>query len=276
MAHDSAIRHDAPRRVLASVGIGILAGALSGLFGVGGGILIVPGLVFFLRMGQRLAHATSLAAIIPIAASAVAGYALEGSIDWAAAAWLAGGAAMGAVAGARMLQRISEAALRRTFAGFLLLSALALLLHITDGPGRAEIGPALAAGFVLAGVMSGVLAGLLGVGGGIVVVPALILLFAMPNAVAKGTSLVVILPTALAGTLQNVKHGADLVTAGWVGLGGVVAAFAASLVSVRLDPRVSSVLFAGLLVVVAVRMLTRRQDTAHSAPRSSELESPQG
>ena len=253
--------------MLASLGVGILAGALSGLFGVGGGILIVPGLVFFLQMGQRLAHATSLAAIIPIAGSAVAGYALEGSIDWPAAAWLAGGAAVGAVVGARLLQRMSERALRRTFAGFLLLSALALLLHISDGTGRGELGPALAVGLVVAGMISGVLAGLLGVGGGIVIVPALILLFSLPNAVAKGTSLVVILPTAVAGTLQNVrKQAADLVTAGWVGLGGVVAAFVASLVSVRLDPRVSSVLFAVLLVAVAVRLLTRRQNVRSALP----------
>jgi uncharacterized protein len=242
------------------VGIGIVAGSLSGLFGVGGGILIVPGLVLILRMSQRLAHATSLAAIIPIAASGVAGYALEGSVDWPAAAWLASGAAAGAVVGAGALHRLSESTLRRAFGGFLLLSALALLLHVSDGAGRGELGLALAAGLVAAGAVSGVLAGLLGVGGGILIVPALILLFSLPNAVAKGTSLVVIIPTAMAGTVHNVrKRAADLVTAGWIGLGGVVAAFAASLASVRLDPRISSVLFAILLFAVAGRSLARRE-----------------
>jgi hypothetical protein len=210
-------------------------------------------------MKQRVAHATSLAAIVPIAASAVAGYALEGSIDWPAAGWLASGATVGAVVGAGALQRVSEPTLRRTFAAFLLLSALALLLHISDGTGRGDLGPPLAAAFLAAGFVSGVLAGLLGVGGGIVIVPALILLFSLPNAVAKGTSLVVIMPTAIAGTVQNLRAGtADLATAGWVGLGGIVAAFGASLVSVHLDPRLSSILFAALLVAVGVRMLIRR------------------
>jgi uncharacterized membrane protein YfcA len=242
-----------------AVAIGIVAGSLSGLFGVGGGILIVPGLVLILRTSQRLAHATSLAAIIPIAASGVAGYALERSVDWPAAAWLASGAAAGAVVGAGALHRLSESALRRAFAGFMLLSALALLLHVSDGAGRGDLGPALAAGLVAVGAVSGVLAGLLGVGGGILIVPALILLFSLPNAVAKGTSLAVIIPTAMAGTVLNVrKHAADLVSAAWIGLGGVVAAFAASLVSVRLDPRLSSVLFAVLLVTVAGRLLARR------------------
>jgi hypothetical protein len=262
MGRDTEVRQGTratPGRLAWTVGVGILAGGLSGIFGVGGGILIVPGLVLLLRMKQRLAHATSLAAIIPIATSAVAGYALEGSIDWPAAAWLGSGAAVGAVIGAGALHRLSERTLRQAFGGFLLLSALALLLHISDGAGRGDLGPALAAGLVAAGVISGVLAGLLGVGGGIIIVPALILLFSFPNAVAKGTSLVVIMPTAIAGTLHNVrKGGADLGTAAWVGLGGVVAAFGASLVSVRLDPRVSSVLFAVLLVAVAGRLLARR------------------
>jgi hypothetical protein len=245
-------------RVAWAVGIGIVAGGLSGLFGVGGGILIVPGLVLILRMSQRLAHATSLAAIVPIAASGVAGYALEGSVDWPAAAWLASGATAGAVVGAGALHRLSELTLGRAFAGFMLLSAVALLLHVSDGAGRGDLGPALAAALVAMGAASGVLAGLLGVGGGILIVPALILLFALPNAVAKGTSLVVIIPTAMAGTVHNVrKHAADLVAAGWIGLGRVAAAFAASLVSVRLDPRLSSVLFAVLLATVAGRLLAR-------------------
>jgi uncharacterized membrane protein YfcA len=213
-----------------------------------------------LGMDQRAAHATSLAAIVPIAASGVGGYALEGSIDWTATALLAGGSAAGANIGTRALQRLSEQTLRRAFAGFMVLAAIALLLHISEGTGRGEIDAALAGGFIAVGVVSGVLAGLLGVGGGIVIVPALVLLFAVPNAVAKGTSLAVIIPTAVVGTVQNVRRGAaDLAVAGTVGFGGVVAAFAASLVSVRLDPRLSAVLFAVLLVAVAARLLVKRE-----------------
>src|SRR5687767_9095664 len=83
-------------RLAGAAAVGILAGFLSGLFGVGGGILIVPGLIVVMRMGQRLAHGTSLAAIVPIAALAVLGYALERSVDWPAAVLIAAGAAGGA------------------------------------------------------------------------------------------------------------------------------------------------------------------------------------
>jgi uncharacterized protein len=246
------------RHIAGAVGIGILAGGLSGLFGVGGGILIIPGLVLFLGMAQRTAHATSLAAIFPIAASGVAGYALEGSVDWPAAAWLASGAAAGAVVGTNALQRLSQLTLRRGFAAFLVLSAVALLLHASEGAGRGDLDAPLVAGLITVGLLSGILAGLLGVGGGIVIVPALVLLFSIPNAVAKGTSLIVIIPTAVAGTIYNLRtRTADLSTAAWVGLGGLVAAFGASLLSVRLDPRLSSILFAILLALVAGRILTR-------------------
>ena len=238
--------------------VGVVAGALSGLFGVGGGILIVPGLVLFAGLGQRRAHATSLAAIVPIATGGVAGYALEGSVDWTAAALLAIGGAGGAVLGTRWLHRIPEQRLRRGFALFLVAAAIALVFHVSPGTGRGPIEAWTGVALIGVGLASGILAGLLGVGGGILIVPAMILLLSVPDAVAKGTSLAVIIPTALAGTIRNVRHG-DVHgrAAAAVGVGGVAAAFGASLLSVRLEPRVSSWLFAGLLVVLAVWLFRR-------------------
>lgn len=97
-------------------------------------------------------------------------------------------------------------------------------------------------------------------------VPAQILLFGIPDAVAKGTSLAVILPTALIATSRNVRTGnADLRTAAVVGLAGVVSAFLASQLAVELDPTVSSLLFAGLLAVTAARMLLRQRKKALAA-----------
>jgi uncharacterized membrane protein YfcA len=236
--------------------VGILAGALSGLFGVGGGILIVPGLVLWMGMEQRLAHGTSLAAIVPIAVSGVAAYALERAVDWPAAAFLVAGAAGGAVLGTYALSRVSQRLLRFLFGLFLLLAAAQMLIQVPGGTGRAELDIGVSVALVLIGIASGTLAGLLGVGGGIVMVPALIILLSVPDAVAKGTSLAVIIPTALVGTAGNLRHrNADIRVAAVVGLGGVASAFAASKLSVGLDPRLSSLLFAGLLVLVAARLL---------------------
>ena len=235
--------------------MGGAAGLLSGLFGVGGGILIVPGLALLLGMDQHRAHGTSLAAILPIALSGVAGYAMEGAVDWPAAGLLSIGAVAGAVIGTGLLPRIPRRALRRGFAGFLVLSAAALLVRAPEALGRGPLDPSAVAGLIGLGLLSGSVAGLLGVGGGVIMIPALVVLFSVPAAVAKGTSLVVIIPTATAGTVQNVRRGnADLPVAAVTGLAGVASAFAASLLSVRLDPTLSGALFAALLLAVALQL----------------------
>jgi hypothetical protein len=87
-------------------------------------------------------------------------------------------------------------------------------------------------------------------------VPAMVVLLGVPGAVAKGSSLAVIIPTAIVGTASNIRRGnADLRVAAIVGVSGVVSSFAASQVAVGLDERLSNRLFAALLVVVGGRML---------------------
>jgi uncharacterized membrane protein YfcA len=242
--------------LLLPAAVGASAGALSGLFGVGGGILIVPGLVLIQGMAQREAHATSLASIVPIAVAGAAGYALDGAVDWPAAGLLIAGAAAGTFAGTRLLGRIPARGLRVLFAVFLLVAAAALPFEVAGTGVRVPIDPVNGTLLVLVGFLAGTLAGLLGVGGGIVMVPGLVLLISVAEVVAKGTSLVAIIPTALVGTAGNARLGiVDVPTAAVVGLVGAVFAFLASLVSVRLDPIVAAVLFGLLLVAVAVRLL---------------------
>ncbi len=236
----------------------MLAGFLSGLFGVGGGILIVPGLVLLLGMEQRLAHGTSLAAIVPIALAGVAGYAVDGAVDWTAGALVTVGAAGGALIGTTALRAISDNWLRAVFAAFLLLTAARLFFPVTVAMGRGPLDPVAVAGLVGVGVVSGAMAGLLGVGGGIVIVPALVLGFSVPDAVAKGTSLLVIIPTGLVGTVGNIRAtNVNLPLAAVVGALGVASAFGGSQLSTVLAPRPSRVLFALLLVGVAVQLLLK-------------------
>jgi uncharacterized membrane protein YfcA len=236
--------------------VGALAGGLSGLFGVGGGILIVPGLVLLLDMPQRRAHATSLAAIVPIAVAGAVGYALAGALDWLAAGLLTIGAAAGAVVGTHVLRRIPERALRVIFALFLLVAAAALPFEVRAGAGAASIGVIGGTLLVTVGLVAGTMAGLLGVGGGIVMVPGLVLLASVSQVVAKGTSLAVIIPTALVGTARNARRGdVDLPVAAVAGAAGVITSFLASILSLALDPVLSAVLFGALLVAMAVRLL---------------------
>jgi uncharacterized membrane protein YfcA len=253
------------RRDLGAGVVGVIAGFMSGLFGIGGGTVIVPGLVFVMRFTQRYAHGTSLAAIVPIAAAGVAGFALDDKVDWPVAGLLVVGSTIGAQIGTRLIHRVSHRHLRIGFAVLLLITAVRLVLDSAEFlvPGRDALDPAAALGLAGLGFVAGVLAGLMGVGGGIVLVPGQILLFGIEDAVAKGTSLAVIIPTAVVGTATNVKRdNADLRTAMIVGVAGVITAFLASRIAVDLDPTVSGVLFGLLLSVVSLRLLLQREPVA--------------
>lgn len=108
--------------------VGLVAGVLAGLLGIGGGAFSTFGLVVIAGFSQHRAHATSLAAIPPVALAAALVFGSEGKVDLAAAALLVAGSAVGALIGARVMASMSEALLRRAFGVLMLLIALRLLL----------------------------------------------------------------------------------------------------------------------------------------------------
>ena len=99
--------------------LGFAAGVLSGMFGVGGGILFVPTLALVLGLTQLEAQATSLAAIIPVVADNVA---------WRAALVIGVASAAGVAGGAAIAEAISDDALRKLFAGLLIVTAIHLVV----------------------------------------------------------------------------------------------------------------------------------------------------
>lgn len=112
------------------LGIGLAAGLTSGLLGVGGGVVMVPGMVVLLKLDQRQATANSLAAIIPVAAVGAVVYymgAARPHLRLDLAAVLAIGGVLGAVVGAKLAHRLSERTLRVGF-GLLMLAVAARLL----------------------------------------------------------------------------------------------------------------------------------------------------
>ena len=114
-------------RVGKALAIGVVAGVASGLLGVGGGIVIVPLLTGLLAMVQHRAHATSLAAIVPIAAVGAITFAAAGSVDVVVALLLAGGSLAGAPLGARIMARSTEGALQAAFGILMILVSVELL-----------------------------------------------------------------------------------------------------------------------------------------------------
>lgn len=108
--------------------IGLAAGLGSGLLGVGGGIIMVPLLTAAVGLTQHQAHATSLAAIIPIAAVGVTAYAIAGEVDYGLAALIAGGSLLGVPLGAWIMARIEEGTLMAMFGVLMVLVSLRLAI----------------------------------------------------------------------------------------------------------------------------------------------------
>ena len=113
---------------VALVIIGAAAGLLSGLLGVGGGILLVPALVLLVGFGQHRAQATSLAAILPIAIVGAFVFGRADSVDLLAALLLAAGSLLGVQLGARLMHRLSPERLSLIFAIFLIVVAVSMLV----------------------------------------------------------------------------------------------------------------------------------------------------
>lgn len=238
--------------------IGAIGGLFSGLFGVGGGFIMVPLLMGWARFDQRRASATSLIAIIPTALVSASLYGVGGQIDVAAAAIIAVGALAGTPVGALLLRRVSLVWLKWIFIAGLLAAAARIVIVMPERGGSVDYGFVSVLGLVALGVVMGLLAGLLGVGGGIVAVPVLIALFGVGDLLAKGTSLLAMIPGAVAGSVPNLRAG----LARWpeaLMMGGTAAV--TSLVGVWLafviPAAVSGWLFGVLLLGVIVQMALR-------------------
>ena len=244
--------------ILTCLGIGLLAGLLSGLFGVGGGTVIVPLLVLVLAYNQRLAAGTSLAAIVPTATVGVISYALNDSVAWIPGLILAAGAVVGAQIGTWLLPRVSIIALRWSFIAFLVAVIVSLFIVVPSRDAGLPLTLLSIAGLVVLGVVTGTVAGLIGVGGGIVVVPALMLLFGTSDLIAKGTSLLMMIPTAISGTFGNIRRGnVDLLAAGLIGVAACTTTALGAWIATIVDPFWGNVLFAAFLTFIAVQLAVR-------------------
>jgi uncharacterized protein len=188
--------------------VGLAAGIFGGLIGLGGGIIMIPLLVGLLKLDQCRAHGTSLAVLIFTGISGAVVYGYHGQIDWTAGVALAVPAVFTAAAGARFADTLADWKLKKVFGVFLIFCSALLLLKpiLADWigvlPGYASI-----AALIVTGALTGFLSGLMGVGGGTIMVPAMILLAGFTQHVAQGTALLVMIPTGFVGAFTHWRLG---------------------------------------------------------------------
>lgn len=252
---DTRLARRGPRFIAACIGIGLGAGLLSGLFGVGGGTVIVPMLVLLLGFDQKLASGTSLAAIVPTATVGVVSYAIHGDVEWIVALILAAGAVVGAQIGSWLLAKLPQNAIRWGFVAFLVVVIVMLFLVVPSRDADFEFNVLAVIGLVVVGLFTGTMAGLIGVGGGVIVVPVMMFVFGMSDLAAKGTSLLMMIPTAVSGTVGNFRRGnVDLRAAALVGLAACTTTALGAWLASLMEPQLANILFAVFLVFIATQM----------------------
>ena len=245
--------------------LGIVAGILSGLFGIGGGIVMVPSLIVIFGMDILDANATSLAAmLLPVGILGVWAYYKAGLINIKESLWISLGLFLGSFAGGELAVNISESLLAKLYAGILLYIAVSYFDIPRYFQKKKEPKPAVSPkdektfwAFILVGVGAGVFAGLFGKGGGIIIVPMLIGIFHYDAKAAAATSLAALqLPVGLPSVLIYAHDGhLNILYAALIAVGILAGAFFGSKLGVRLPSAIFKKVYAVFLLAVAVFMV---------------------
>ena len=247
--------------------VGILAGVLSGLFGIGGGIVMVPTLIAFFGMEMLNANATSLAAmLLPVGLLGVINYYKSGYINIKDSLWIAAGLLFGSYFGAELAVSVNVSLLSKLYAGFLLYIAISYLNIpglISHKNGTVEVikplnhEPISVWLFIALGLFAGLIAGMFGKGGGLVIVPVLIKFFRYEQKAATATSLAALqLPVGLPSVIVYAHDGYfNWIFTVIMAIGIVFGVFFGSNLAIKLPAALFKRVYAVFLLGVAVFMV---------------------
>jgi len=194
---------------MAGLLVGLIAGSLGGLVGVGGGVIIVPLMTETLKFRQHEAHGTSLIAVVITGVTGSVIYYLHGSVELAAAAVLAGMALITVRLGVKYCCFLPEMTLKRYFGFFLLFVALVFILKPFLPYVMGGIPPVWIRWIVLVllGALTGFISGMMGVGGGSFMIPMMVIFAGIPQHTAQGISLLAMIPASLVGAWTHWREG---------------------------------------------------------------------
>ncbi len=251
------------------VAIGFLAGIFAGLFGIGGGIVMVPALVLLAGFPLVKATGTSLAAImLPVGILGVIAYYRARILDLRAAAFLATGLLLSVVVGAWLAHTLPAEVMRKLYALFCLYVSWTFIkpleklkkfraesyLPEPEPDENNQPRPPLLA-LIGIGLLAGVMAGMFGIGGGNIIVPFLVLFLHFPPKRAIATSLAALLPPiALPGVIYYYKAGTlDIRMAALLAVGLLLGTVFGAKINIKLSTAKVKLLYGLFLIFVASR-----------------------
>ena len=225
--------------------IGLVTGFANGLFGSGGGTIVVPAMERFLGEEEHKAHATAIAVILPLSLLSLGVYLWKADLGavWRIALWASAGGLVGGFVGAKLLQRVSGVWLHRIF------------IHACGG---SEVN-LMMWGVAAIGFFSGIISGM-GIGGGTILIPALLFLTEVNQQQAQGVNLIYFIPTAVVALITHHKNGTlDLKTAKPLALLGLAGAAAGAFLAVSLESEILKKLFGGFLLLMGLSEIFKKK-----------------
>jgi len=232
--------------------IGSIGGFLSGLLGIGGGVVFVPLLTYFTKIDFKTNTGISSLAVVFVATASSLTYIFKGFEPSYNIILIIFGGIVGGYFGGKWTNQINTITLKRVFSLLLLFVSYKMIF----GSSLESSGYDSFLFFFLIGIVSGVPSGLLGIGGGIIRIPLLIFFGSYTNIVAQGISLITTIPTALTAAITKMKNNKNLLKIGLsVGIFGVIGSIFGSNVAFAINSNYLNIGFGAFLFLVSLNML---------------------
>lgn len=246
-------------QVLVAAALGVASGILGGLFGVGGGFLVIPLLGIVYGVHQQTAQGTALVMVVPNVLFAFWRYRQQFGVDLRMAITIAAAALVTTYPTARLATGLDPHRLRLAFAAFLAGLAAVVAYRTWHGAVRVAARPPLAWGWTAAvGLVGGVVSGFFGVGGAFIAPPLLTAFFGVRQVEAQGLALALVSPSAVVALLTYAAAGQVEWFVGIpLALGGTAAISAGVAFAHRLPERRLRLGFCGLLLITAMLLAAR-------------------
>lgn len=240
--------------MLKKVIIGMLAGIICGLYGTGGGMILVPSFVYILKIDPKKARGTSLCCMLVMVITSSIFYYKNNYIYWSAGLLCAIGGIFGGYLGAKLLKKVPDYLLKIAFTIFIIYYSYRMLFlwFTLCGWKRKQGRNEIIMKEILIGIFSGIFSGV-GMGGGTILIFLLTIFARLEQHIAQATNLIYFVPTAISAIIVNYKNkNIDIKLAIFISICGIIGAIIGSMISIKLNVEKLRKSFGIFLAIIAI------------------------